>query len=46
MKKIPYTLVIGEKEMEKEEVMVESRDDGQVGLMNIEKFLKRLEKEI
>lgn len=38
--KIPYLLVVGEKEKEASTVSVESRDDGQLGTKSIEDFLK------
>ena len=38
--KVPYFLVIGKQEMEKNEVMVESRDKGKIGAMSLEKFIE------
>ncbi len=43
--KIPYLLVIGDKEVEYREVTVESRAE-KVGSMSIDKFLERIQKEI
>ena len=37
--KVPYFLVIGKQEQEKNEVMVESRDKGKIGTMTLEKFI-------
>jgi len=43
--KNPYFLIIGDEEVEKQEVTVESRDNGKVGSMDIEAFLKSVESE-
>lgn len=45
MQKIPYLLVIGEKEAKSGEITVESRTE-KVGSMPVEKFLERIQKEI
>jgi threonyl-tRNA synthetase len=45
LSKTPYALVIGDKEMESNEVSLESRDDGKIGTLSIEKLLERLKKE-
>ncbi len=44
--KVPYFLVIGDKEVESETITVESRDDGQVGAKKIEEFISSMQKEI
>lgn len=43
--RVPYFLVIGDEEMKNEVVMVESRDNGKIGVMKIEKLLDHLKKE-
>jgi threonyl-tRNA synthetase len=43
--KIPYTIVIGDKDMEKGVVTLESRDKGKLGEMKIEEVVKMLETE-
>ncbi|MDD2935552.1 MAG: threonine--tRNA ligase [Candidatus Pacebacteria bacterium] len=42
MEKIPYLLVIGEKEVEEKTVTVESRDAGNIGAMNLEDLIQKL----
>jgi threonyl-tRNA synthetase len=44
--KIPYILVIGDKEIESKMVGVESRDNGQIGAKSIDEFTSLIEKEI
>jgi threonyl-tRNA synthetase len=44
--KIPYLLVIGDKEIEGKMITVESRDKGSLGSMALEQFLERIKKEI
>ena len=44
--KIPYWLVIGDKEIESGKVTLESRDEGQLGQMKIEEVLEKLLEEI
>ena len=46
MQKIPYFLVIGDKEMEAKTVTVESRDGKNKGSMTLQNFLEILRKEI
>ena len=46
MQKIPYQLVVGEKEMKDNTVAVRRHGDGDVGTMDIDVFLNRLEEEI
>lgn len=40
--KVPYTLVIGDNEMNNNTVGVESRDEGKLGEMNVEKLIEKL----
>jgi len=46
VKKIPYMLVVGEKEMTDGTVAVRSRKDGDQGAMPVDEFVKKLKKEI
>lgn len=43
--KVPYFIIIGDKDIEAKKVTLESRDDGQIGQLNIEEIIKRLNKE-
>ncbi|MFC1802007.1 threonine--tRNA ligase [Patescibacteria group bacterium] len=40
--KIPYLLIIGDKEVESKTITIESRDDGNLGAMSEDEFLKKL----
>ena len=44
--KIPYMLVIGDKEQENEEITVRSRISGDLGNMNIEEFIEKIKNQI
>jgi threonyl-tRNA synthetase len=44
--KIPYMLVIGDKEMENNKVAVRSRKEGDLGAMNVDVFIQKLIDEI
>jgi len=44
--KIPYWIVVGDKEIEAKKVNLESRDAGQIGQMSKEELLKKLLEEI
>lgn len=46
MEKLPYMLVIGDKEMESGSVAVRSRKDGDLGTMSINDFIEKLTKEV
>ena len=46
MEKIPYMLVIGDKEMENSAVAVRSRKDGDLGTMSAQEFVDRITEEI
>jgi threonyl-tRNA synthetase len=46
MEKIPYMLVIGDKEMESKAVAVRSRKEGDLGAMSIDQFMNNLINEI
>lgn len=43
--KIPYFIIIGDKDIEAQKVTLESRDEGQLGQMTIEEIVKKLSKE-
>ena len=45
LERIPYMLIIGEKEMKTNNVSVRKRDDGDLGSMSIEQLLELLRKE-
>jgi len=44
--KIPYWLVIGDKEIDANTVTVESRDNGNLGAMSVDDFVARIKEEI
>ena len=46
MEKVPYMLIVGEKEAQNNEISVRSRDKGELGSVNIESFLNDVLKEI
>ena len=46
LQKIPYMLVIGDKEIENNEVGVRSRKDGDIGAMSLSDFEEKLDKEV
>ena len=46
LQKIPYMLIIGDKEVEANAVGVRSRKDGDIGQMLLKEFIKKLEQEI
>lgn len=46
MGKVPYMLVIGDKELENRAVAVRSRKDGDLGSMPVDDFIRRIEEEI
>ena len=41
--KIPYAIIVGEKEASAESINVRSRDDGELGEMSLKDFLKSIE---
>lgn len=45
VQKIPYLLVVGDKEMKSKSVRVRQRAKGDVGLMKINKFIEKVKKE-
>ena len=46
VEKIPYWIVIGDKEVEAKKVTLESRDAGQLGQISVEELTSKLSKEI
>lgn len=46
MERIPYILVVGEKEAENKEVAVRSRKNGEEGAMALDAFTERIKKEV
>ena len=46
LEKIPYMLVVGEKEKENNEVSVRSREAGDLGTMSLEAFVEKLNSEL
>ena len=45
-KKIPYMVIIGDKEVKSDKIAVRSRRDGDLGLFGIKEFVEKLKKEI
>ena len=46
LQKIPYILVVGEKEQKAKSAAVRQRSKGDVGLIKLEKFIEKITKEI
>ncbi len=46
LEKVPYMLIIGEKEMDSDTVSVRSRDQGDLGGQKLQVFIEKLNKEI
>lgn len=46
LQKIPYVLVVGDKEIKNKTVRVRAREKGDIGEMQIDKFLEKITKEI
>lgn len=44
--KIPYILIIGDKEIKQKSVSVRERGKGNIGMMKLDKFIEKTEKEI
>ena len=42
LQKVPYMLVVGEKEVENETVSVRSRDEGNVGVVKVDEFIETI----
>ena len=46
LEKVPYMLVVGDKEVQAGTVGVRSRKDGDVGAVSVEEFVKNIKEEI
>ena len=46
LEKVPYMLVVGDKEIESKSVGVRSRIDGDIGAMKVEEFINKIKAEI
>ena len=46
LQKVPYMLVIGDKEVENNSVGVRSRKDGDIGQMSVDEFVAKIQEEI
>ena len=46
LQKVPYMLIIGDKEVEANAVGVRSRKDGDIGQMSVEDFVQKIQEEI
>ncbi|WHH59225.1 threonine--tRNA ligase [Petroclostridium sp. X23] len=46
LEKVPYMLVIGDKEMESGAVAVRSRKEGDQGVMSVEEFINKIKEEV
>jgi threonyl-tRNA synthetase len=43
--RVPYTVIIGDKDLAVNKITVESRDNGQLGQMTMEEFVEKIKKE-
>ena len=46
LEKVPYMLVVGDKEIESKSVGVRSRQDGDIGAMKAEEFINKIKEEV
>lgn len=46
MERVPYLLIIGEKEAENNEVSIRSRKTGEEGALSLDAFIERIQKEV
>lgn len=46
LQKVPYMLIVGDKEIEENTVGVRSRKDGDIGQVKLENFIEKIEEEI
>ena len=46
MKKVPYMLIVGEKEMNENAVSVRKHGQGDLGTMSVEDFIAMIEKQV
>ena len=45
LQKVPYIIVVGEKEQEASKINVRSRVEGELGAMSVDEFLRKIESE-
>lgn len=46
LQKVPYMIIIGEKEMDSQSIAVRSRDRGELGAQNLDSFMEELKEEV
>lgn len=46
LQKIPYMLIVGEREVEENTVSVRKRDEGDLGQLSVEKFIRKIVEEV
>ncbi len=46
LEKVPYMLIVGDKEVQAGAVGVRSRKDGDVGAVSVDEFIKNIKEEI
>ena len=46
MRKVPYMLIIGDKEMENDAVAIRSRKEGDLGQMTVDSFINKIINEV
>jgi len=46
LQKVPYMLILGEKEVESNSVGVRNRKEGDIGAMKVEEFISKIEEEV
>ena len=46
LQRVPYMLIIGEREQENRTVSVRSRDEGDIGAMSLDGFVDRISREV
>jgi threonyl-tRNA synthetase len=46
LQKVPYMLIVGDKEVEAEAVAVRSRTEGDTGVLGIKEFISRMKEEL
>ncbi|MFH1769061.1 MAG: threonine--tRNA ligase [Parcubacteria group bacterium] len=46
MQKVPYIVIVGDKELKDKKIAVRKRSEGDIGVMSLDDFEERLEKEI
>ena len=46
MEKVPYMLIVGDKEIEANAVGVRTRKDGDIGQLQVDEFISKIEDEV